>query len=79
MDDGLCRRICVTQIPSARKPENVDNARINNSVARRAGVPFSFATFLLGKQKKSRFQKNKNHERIQSPRQRNGNKKSYIM
>ena len=55
MDDGLCRRICVTQIPSARKTAHGDNVRINNTVARRAGVPFSFATFLLGKQKKSRF------------------------
>ena len=55
MDDGLCRRICVTQIPSARRLAAFDNVRINNTVARRAGVPFSFATFLLGKQKKSRF------------------------
>ena len=64
------RRICVMQIPSATRLTAFDNARTGNTVARRAGVPFSFATFLLGKQKKSRlkskliatFQRNSNRQ-----------------
>ena len=40
------RRICVMQIPSARKRAAYDNVRINNTVARRAGA-VSFGYFSL--------------------------------
>ena len=47
------RRICVTQIPSATRADLSENIAVASEYPPRE-VPFSFVTFLLGKQKKSK-------------------------